>query len=86
MAAEFPAEHSGAMQKRKWYKVKWNEKANPALAGKTDLLAEDDYERQKDYADVLDIIETEKCSGGIPLGFGRWPEQRIDEWIRMNRK
>lgn len=82
----FPAEHSGAAQKRKWFKVRWNEKADRKLIGKADLLAEDIYARQKDYADVLETVETEKCAGGAPLGFGRWDEGKIDRWIRENRK
>lgn len=82
----FPAEHSGATQKRKWFKVRWNEKADPKLIGKTDLLAEEAYKKQKTYVDVLDTIETEKCAGGTPLGFGHWDEEKIERWIRENRK
>ncbi len=82
----FPSEHMGTTQKRKWYKVRWNDKANPSLIGKIDLLAEDVYMKQKSYVELLDIIETEKCAGGTPLGFGRWPKEKIEEWIKVNRK
>lgn len=86
MIMPFPSEHFGATKKRKWYKVRWNEKANMQLIGKTDLLAEDVYEKQKSYVEVIDIIETEKCAGGTPLGFGKWSEEKIEEWIKANRK
>ncbi|MBI4170228.1 MAG: hypothetical protein HY514_00900 [Candidatus Aenigmarchaeota archaeon] len=82
----FPAEHTGATQKRKWYKVRWNEKANPNLIGKIDLLSEDIYEKQKNYVHVIETVETEQCAGGTPLGFGKWHEKKIEEWIKENRK
>ena len=82
----FPAEHFGAAKKRRWYKVMWKESANPALAGNIDLLADDDYQRQQQHVDVLDVITTDQCNGGTPLGFGRWTEQQIETWITRNRQ
>jgi len=81
-----PAEHTGATKKRKWYKVRWNDKANPELAGRIDILSGEIYARQKNNTDVIEIVETGNCAGGVPLGFGKWSEQKIEEWIRENRK
>lgn len=81
----FPSEHFGATQKRKWYKVRWNNKANPHLAGKVDLLADDVYAKQKNCVDLIETVETDTCTGGVPLGFGKWGEEKINEWIKTNR-
>ena len=77
MATFFPSEHFGVTKKRKWHKVRWNEKANPGLIGRVDILSDDGYAKQKSFADVLETIETEKCAGGTPLGFGKLSEEKI---------
>ncbi|MBI2971623.1 MAG: hypothetical protein HYY37_04375 [Candidatus Aenigmarchaeota archaeon] len=82
----FPAEHFGTVKKRTWYKVRWNAQANPELAGKVDLLPEDVYQKQQRHATILETIETDTCKGGSPLRFGAWDEEKIDAWIKENKK
>ena len=81
-----PPEHFGTQLKRTWFKVRWNEHANQNLVGKLDLLTQEQLDRQKNYAEVLVSIEVEKCVGGTPMGFGKWGEEKVEDWIRLNRK
>lgn len=82
----FPAEHFGVMKKRHWYKVKWT--ANPPgmnVRGMFDLLMDTEYEKFKDFVQVIEKVQTESCIRGLPVGFGK-KESEIDAWTAKNRQ
>ena len=87
-----PAEHKGHIETRKWYKVRWKDNPHPELpawsgiAGKTDLMMDEDFERYKNFVEVLETVRVETCVTGLALSFGRLTEDKIDEWIAENRK
>ena len=71
----FPAEHFGAVQTRKWFKVKWKSD------GKLDLLIDEDFERSKNHVITLKEIKTDKCAEGLRKIN---TEKDIDDWIIKN--
>ena len=83
-----PAEHFGTVEKRRWYKVRWTR--NPAglkdVAGRIDLVREEDFPEIKDYVEILKEVRAEKCVAGIRLGYGKTDEKEIDKWIVENKK
>jgi len=82
-----PAEHFGTVEKRRWYKVRWTR--NPAglkdVAGKIDLVREEDFSEIKDYVEVLQELEVAKCTAGIRLGYGKTSGSEIEKWIDENK-
>ncbi len=91
MHMDFPAEHKGFVEKRKWYKVRWLKNPHPdnpgwkGIEGKADMMMEEDYDNFKQFVDVLDTIVTAKCNTAPGLRFGATPEEVIDKWVAENK-
>lgn len=87
-----PAEHKGHIETRMWYKVRWKDNPHPeidswnGIIGKTDLMMDEDLERFRNFVDIIEPVRTETCVTGLALRFGQLTEDRIDDWIRKNRK
>jgi len=85
-----PAEHSGNVEFRKWYKVRWLTSPHPGdakwegIAGRIDLIMDEDLGNYREHVEIIDCARAKKCASGLPLGFGKLSEERIDEWMRMN--
>jgi len=86
-AGNFPAEHFGAMEKRKWYKIRWisSPEGETGLAWKKDLLPEETIDNYRKHAEVIEEIMTKKCISGLSIDFGKLSENEIDDWIAKNR-
>lgn len=50
------------------------------------MLKADDPEGDPDGAFRLRSVQAGKCATGASFGFGCTSEEKIDEWIRRNRK
>ena len=92
----FPSQHFGSVKKRTWYKVRWKlqtdsldrpEKAvfPQGLEGKFDILTNETIEKYRSHLEVMERVEADLCSPGLPLGFGK-SEEEVNEWMRKNRK
>ena len=86
-----PAEHKGFIEKRLWHKVRWVDNPHPGdakwdnIAGKTDLMMDEDLKNYKDSVEILDSVKTEKCETGLAIRFGVTNESGIDNWIKRHK-
>ncbi len=84
---EMKALHNGFVQKRTWHKIKWlRNLPNKNYAGKFDLFTDEDLERYKEFVEVIETFKTDKCATGVSYDFGMTSKEKINEWIRSNRK
>ena len=80
---EMQAKHAGFVNKRTWHKVRWIKGRHE---GKFDLFTDEDLAENKDSVEVVETVRADMCASGISYAFGMTPEEKIDEWIRQNRK
>ena len=77
----FPVQHRGAVTRRLWYKVKWTGGEHRGTIG---LLSEELFEKERRHADVIAVIETDRCAAGPPVS--GWTEARINAWVQEHKK
>lgn len=83
MTDNIHALHEGFVQKRTWHKIKW---ISGIHKGKFDLFDGDDLEKYRDSVQIIETFKTDMCSAGVSMDFGRIPEEKIDRWIKENKR
>lgn len=75
--------HEGFVQKRTWHKVTWTKGKH---AGKYDIFDDEDLNKYKDSIRIIETFKTDMCSAGVSMEFGRTTEDKIDKWIKENKR
>ena len=75
--------HEGFVKKRTWHKIKWTKGEHK---DKFDIFDDDDLSKNKDVVEIIETFRTEMCSTGVSYGFGKSSQDKIDNWIKENRK
>ncbi len=83
MSDEMKSLHDGFVQKRTWHKIKWLKGQHK---GKFDLFDDDDLQKHRDSVQIIETFKTDMCSAGVSMDFGRTPEEKIDKWIKENKR
>jgi len=76
-------EHDGFVQKRTWHKIRWTAGIHK---GKYDIFDDEDLEKNRNDVDVMETFRTDMCAAGVSMDFGKTPEDKIDGWIKENRR
>ncbi|MBS3050784.1 MAG: hypothetical protein J4400_01410 [Candidatus Aenigmarchaeota archaeon] len=83
MTDDMHALHEGSVQKRTWHKIKWTKGAH---AGRYDIFDDEDLAKNKNDVEIIETFKTDMCAAGVSMEFGRTPEDKIDKWIKENKR
>lgn len=76
-------EHMGFVQKKTWHKIKW---VKGEHEGMFDIFDDEDLTKYKDSIEVVETFETDLCAAGVAMEFGKTSEDKIDAWVRENKR
>lgn len=75
--------HDGFVQKRTWHKIRW---ISGPYTGSFDIFDDDDLAKNKGSVEIIETFRTDMCAAGVSMNFGRTGEDKIDAWIRENKR
>ena len=80
---DMKALHEGYVQKRTWHKIRWTSGKH---TGGYDIFDDEDLAKNRDSVEVVETFKTDMCSAGVSMDFGRTNEEKIDKWIKENKR
>ena len=83
MDKEMQAKHAGFVNKRTWHKVRWIKGQHN---GRFDLFTDEDLAENKGSVEIIETISVDMCASGVSYAFGMTDEEKIDGWIKENKR
>ena len=80
---DMQARHKGYVEKRTWHKIKWTKGQHE---GKFDIFDDEDLAKHKNDVQIVETFQADKCATGVSFDFGGTPEEKIDKWIKENKR